>query len=294
MKISVSSYSFSSYIRGGKMTQFDTVKKAAELGFEGIEFTTLVPNSSPTKEEKLEYARKIKAEAEKCGIEIVAYCVSARLFQLTKEDNASVLKAVLDEVDVAAELGVPVMRHDVTWSVKFGENGEKTVSFDHQLPLITENVRKITEYAKKKGIRTCSENHGHVAQDSDRIERLYNAVADENYGILVDIGNFACVDENPITAVSRVAPYAFHVHAKDFYKTNFGEENTRSGGHITRACNILHGCVIGDGIIPVKHCIAVLKKAGYDGFVSIEYEGADDCIKALARGLNNLRSYIEE
>ena len=31
MKISVSSYSFSGYIRSGKMTQFDSVKKAAEV-----------------------------------------------------------------------------------------------------------------------------------------------------------------------------------------------------------------------------------------------------------------------
>ena len=43
MKLSVSSYSFQQYIRSGRMTQLDTVKKAAELGFEGIEFTDLKP-----------------------------------------------------------------------------------------------------------------------------------------------------------------------------------------------------------------------------------------------------------
>ncbi len=291
MKVSVSSYSFSSYIRNGKMTQLDTVKKAAELGFEGIEFISMSPNSSPTKEEKLDYARRIRAEAEKYGIDIVAYCIGARLYSLTEEENEAELKAVFDEIDIAAELGVPIMRHDVTGSVKFGE---KTVSFDRQLPVICENARKITEYAMKKGIRTCSENHGFVAQDSDRVERLYNAVAHDNYGILVDVGNFACVDEDSVSAVSRLAPYAIHVHAKDFYKTKFGEENARGGGIATRGCNILHGSVIGEGDIPTKQCIAVLKRAGYDGFVSIEYEGSDDCIEALAKGLKNLKSYIEE
>ncbi len=289
MKISVSSYSFSGYIREGKMTQLDTVKAAAELGFSGIEFTPLTPNLSPTKEEKLDYARKIKAEAEKYSIAIVAYCIGARLYNETEEENTAALSAVFDEVDIAAELGAPVMRHDVTWSTEFGG---KTVSFDRQLPLIAENARKITEYAAKKGIRTCTENHGFIAQDSDRVERLYNAVAHENYGILVDVGNFACADEDSVSAVSRLAPYAIHVHAKDFYKTKFGEENKRGGGLVTRGCNILHGCVIGEGDIPTAQCIAILKKAGYDGYVSIEYEGFEDCIEALGKGLSNLKTYI--
>lgn len=289
MKISVSSYSFSGYLREGKMTQLDTVKKAAELGFEGIEFTSLSPNPSPTKDEKLEYARKIKAEAEKCGIAIVAYCIGAKLFSISDEENEAALRAVFDEIDIAAELGAPIMRHDVTGSVKFGG---KTISFDHQLPMIAENARRITEYAMKKGIRTCSENHGFVAQDSDRVERLYNAVNHENYGILVDVGNFACADEDSVIAVSRLAPYAIHVHAKDFYITKFGEENKRGGGFVTRGCNTLLGSVIGEGDIPTKQCIAILKRAGYDGFVSIEYEGSEDCIEALAKGLVNLKSYI--
>ncbi len=289
MKISVSSYSFSSYINDGRMTQLDTVKAAAELGFSGIEFTSLSPNPSPTKEEKLDYARKIKAEAQKYGISIVAYCIGANLYNETDEENEAALKEVFDEVDIAAELGAPIMRHDVTWGIKFGE---KTVSFDCQLPKIAENARKITEYAAKKGIRTCTENHGFVAQDSDRVERLYNAVGHENYGILVDIGNFACADEDSVAAVSRLAPYAIHVHAKDFYITKFGKKNKKGEGLVTRGCNILRGSVIGEGDIPTEQCIAVIKRAGYDGFVSIEYEGSDDCKKALAKGLSNLKSYI--
>ena len=38
MKISVSAYSFYQYINQGKMTLFDTVSKAHEMGFEAIEF----------------------------------------------------------------------------------------------------------------------------------------------------------------------------------------------------------------------------------------------------------------
>ena len=91
-------------------------------------------------------------------------------------------------------------------------------SFDLMLPSIAENARAVTEYGASIGIRTCTENHGRIAQDNDRLERLFNAVAHDNYGLLIDMGNFLFVDEDPVMAVSRLAPYAFHVHAKDFTK----------------------------------------------------------------------------
>lgn len=271
------------------MTQLSAIKKAAEMGFSGIEFTELHPCDDPSKADKLDHAKKLRAEAEKCGIAIVAYCIGASLYQESEAASDAEVARVCDAVDVAAELGAPVMRHDVTGKTKFGD---RTVSFDRQLPIIAKNARRIAEYAASKGVMTCSENHGFVAQDSDRIERLYNAVAHENYGILIDIGNFACVDEDSAKAVSRLAPYAIHVHAKDFYITKFGEENKRDGGFLSRGCNTLLGSVIGEGDIPTAQCIAILKRAGYDGYLSIEYEGVDDCIEGLAQGLENLKEYI--
>ena len=43
--------------------------------------------------------------------------------------------------------------------------------------------------------------------------------------------------------------------------------------------------------MPIKRCLAILKKAGYDGYVSIEYEGAEDCIEGIKRGIENLISF---
>lgn len=287
MKISVSSYSFHAYVKEGKMTQLDCVKKAAELGFDGVEFIELAPNESPTFEDKLAYAAKIRAEAEKYGIDIVAYTVGANLYQSTDEENAKEVARVKRELDVAAALGAKILRHDVCYSEK---HGEKTVSFERMLPTIAKNAREITEYAQTLGIRTCTENHGYVAQDSDRVEKLYNTVAHDNYGILIDVGNFACADEDSTRAVSRLASYAVHVHAKDFVKKPYGTPVKE--GFDTRACNRLIACAVGDGDIPVEQCIAILKRAKYDGYVSIEFEGSEDSLTAIARGRERLLAYV--
>ncbi|MBR2353839.1 MAG: sugar phosphate isomerase/epimerase [Clostridia bacterium] len=292
MKPSVSSYSFQQLISSGEITQFEAIALAAEIGFEGIEFTDLRPNNKKdaTLEEQLEFARALREEAKRCGIAIVSYTIGADLYKGSDEADAAEVKRVMDQVKVAAELGAPTMRHDVCYKAVIGD---RTVGFDRMLPTIAKNARAITEFAATLGVRTCSENHGKIAQDSDRVERLYYAVDHENYGLLVDMGNFACADEDSALAVSRVAPYAIHVHVKDFVKIPFGKEAPEGlKTFSTRAQNLLAGCAIGDGDIPVAQCLAILKAAGYDGYVSIEFEGSKPCLDELRLGISRLKAMI--
>ena len=284
MKISVSSYSFSQYIRQGKLTQLDCVAKAKEMGFDAIEFIDL--DGAPDLEAQKEYARKIRMEADRVGIEINAYTIGGCLYKETREEMDAEIARLKGQVEVAAILGAKVMRHDVCYQLTKSGDGR---SFDMMLPYIADNAREITAYAQTLGVKTCTENHGYIAQDSDRVERLFNTVHHENYGLLVDMGNFVCADENPQTAVSRVAPYAIHVHAKDML---YRSEPTGDGWGMTRACNYFKGTVVGEGDVPVKECLQILKRAGYDGYVSIEFEGSGDCIEGIGRGLNNLRKMI--
>ena len=192
------------------------------------------------------------------------------------------------QVDIAAILGCSVMRHDVCYGT--GKTGTSR-SFGLMLPTIAENTRAVTEYAATKGIKTCTENHGYIAQDSYRVEQLFNAVAHDNYGLLVDIGNFLCADEDPAMAVSRVAPYAVHVHLKDML---YRSAPTGACRNMTRGGNYFCGTVVGEGDVPVKQCLRIIRATGYDGFISLEYEGSEDCLAGIARGLANVKKILEE
>ena len=282
MKISVSSYSFAQYVSTGKMTQLDCVNKAKEMGFDGVEFTNII---APDGVDPKTVAKKIRDAADKAGIEINAYTISANLYQDTDEKSDAEVERLKGQLDIADILGAKVMRHDVCY--KLGTVGASR-SFDLMLPTIAKNAKRVTEYAEKLGIKTCTENHGYIAQDSYRVEKLFNAVAHGNYGLLVDVGNFSCVDENNVTAVSRVAPYAVHVHAKDMA---FSSEPKEGYTLKTRGCNYLKCTYLGGGDVNVKKCIEVLKRAGYDGYVSIEYEGPNDCIEGIKTGIENLKSF---
>ena len=284
MKICVSSYSFSELMAKEELNQFSAIAKAKELGFDGIEFAGISPHDGSTKEE---YARKLREEADRLQFPIASFVFGADLINGTEgrspEQEVEYVKSM---VDIGQILGVPVIRHDVLYSL--GEYAD----FYALLRVLSDRVRRVTEYAAGKGIRTSVENHGFICQDPDRCVALYKAVDHPNFGLLCDIGNFLCADAEPAAAVSVVAPYAVFAHAKDFYVKCADDTDPGRGFFKSRGGNYLKGTIIGHGNVPVVQCLQILKDAGYEGFLSLEFEGMEDTIDALQIGLENLQRYI--
>lgn len=284
MKTSVSIYSFGPYL--DKLGIYGVIDKAAELGFEGIEFTL---NGDWTRNLDCGVAREVGEYARSKGLIISNASCGADFLNGSNgvlEDEVNRLKPF---IDFSAALGSPGMRHDVA----NGFRGRKyALGYDVALPTLVKGVRAVSEYAASKGIRTMTENHGYYSQDSARVSKLIDAVNYENFGALVDIGNFMCADEEPWKAVGIMAPYAFHVHAKDFFFKRGDEIAPGDGWFMNRAGNYLRGTVIGHGDARVAQSINVLRRAGYDGFLSIEFEGIEDHIKGISMGLTNLKRFI--
>ena len=286
MKFSVSSYSFQRLLNSGKYTQLDLIGVAKEMGFDGIEYIDLMPTDGMS---DLEYAVVLRDAAEKAGIEIVAYTIGADF--LGEKGWEAEAQRLFGQVDVAEALGAKLMRHDATGGFK-GEDA-KYKSFDSALPILANGCRMVTEYAVQKGIATMVENHGYFCQDSVRVEKLVNEVANPNFGLLVDMGNFMCGDDEPAKAVGTVAKYAKHVHAMDFHKKSGNGPDPGDGFFRTRGGDYLRGAVVGHGDVPVYQCVQTLKRSGYDGYVTIEFEGVEDNEWAIKTGLENLKKYAE-
>lgn len=113
MKFSVSIYSFFSSIRKGEITPVECVAKAKELEFDAVEAVDFV-NFSGDKENMLRQAAELKNEAEKQGLPISSLAIGADFLNGSDGDRAAEIRRVKDFVDVAAALGAPKMRHDIT------------------------------------------------------------------------------------------------------------------------------------------------------------------------------------
>ena len=284
MKTSVSSYSYHKLLRSGEMDLFQVMDKTKEIGFDAIE---LIDFAAPEGKTVPAFAAELRNYAEKIGLAISSYTIGANFLQ---EDVAAEVTRIKGQVDIAAILGVKVMRHDIFSSYPDGYQGIRT--FDAVLPLIAPAIREVAEYAATKGIITMSENHGYIAQDADRLLRLYTAVNCPNYRYLCDIGNFICADEDCAVSVGKMTELISHVHVKDFFIRSGMEPDPGRGWFRTRAGNYIRGTVFGQGNIPTFQCLRVIKKSGYDGYLSLEFEGMEEPLQSIEIGYENLKRYI--
>jgi len=270
------------------MSQLEIIPKAKSMGFEFIEFSGL---STPPGVTPDAFAPQVRDACAEVGLPILNYTIGSDFLNGSKGEWKAEADRLRDELRIAKILGATGMRHDATRGYPAGHVGPR--SFDDALPTLIKACRAVTEHAADLGIKTMVENHGFFCQDSERVEKLVNGVNHPNFGLLVDMGNFLCADEDPAKAVGRVAPYAVHVHAKDFHVKSGSQPDPGKGWFRSRAGNYLRGAIIGHGEVPIPSCIGILKQAGYDGALSIEFEGMEPTLEGIAIGLENLRRFAE-
>lgn len=122
-------------------------------------------------------------------------------------------------------------------------------------------IREVAEYAAGYGIRICIETHISSLTMSVRdTVRLVQDVNMANVGILLD---YAWVElagvETGAEAIRRAAPYIFHVHIKDWTLESRLPLKKKSR-------------LMGEGTVRWGEALAELKRIGYTGYVSDEYE----------------------
>lgn len=285
MKTSVSSYSFGHYGSQNELGMLGIIDKTKEMGFDGIEFAA--DDWWFNDEEML---KRMRERCEKNSLPVVNVAVGADFLNGSGGDLEREIEETCKKVDKAAILGSMMMRHDATGGFSFEQ--KTAIGYDDALPRLVEGCRRVTEYAKERGIMTLTENHGFFSQDSVRVEKLINSVANDNFGALVDVGNFLCADDDPNIAVGRIGRLARHVHVKDFFVKSGMEPNPGAGWFQSRGGYYLRGTIVGHGDARVFQSLKSLKWNGYDGFVSIEFEGIEDNLMGVSIGLENLKRFF--
>ena len=265
---------------------YDVIEFAKQIGCEHIEF---VPFHTPfvlEKEGKIDsaYIESVRRKCEDLSLEISTYSVNADLLILDKEAREREFNRVKLHIDAAEQLGLRVMRHDVaSFRRPFSSNTPE--NFEKELPLMIDGIRYLYEYADKKGIATTLENHGFFCNGADRVIRMIQASDCPNLKMTLDVGNFLCVDEDPVASVKKCLPYAAIIHFKDFYvrkKDRLPGQtemfNCNNGSWFeTIAGKMLRGSILGQGDIDIPDVVRLIKNSGFDGYLSLEFEGMEEC-----------------
>ncbi len=282
MKIGISSYCFHRNFISGAMSLDDLIDWVSASPAEHLELA-VVPNAPLVSPEmSADDIASVRRRANDGNVELSGLAVGADLSLADDGEREREIQRICQYVDLAAELGIPRLRHDVVPHA--GHSGDDLPLFEEVLPRIVSACKEVTTYAAARGVVTCLENHGRFVQSSHRVRRIVHAVDDPNFGTLLDIGNFVGVDEDPYVGVFENLPYAVGIHLKDFYV-----RSEDPGGHWgrTRAGRYIRAAIFGQGDIDTRGIISLIKESGFDGYVSLEFEGWEDIDRACNAGLEH-------
>jgi sugar phosphate isomerase/epimerase len=261
LKLSIAAYSYRDYLTGKKSPKFDLfefVNLAADMGLDGVEPTSYYFPADVTPD----YLNRLKLHAFTLGLDISGTAVGNNFCLPPGSKRDEEISKTLRWIDRAAELDAPVIRI-FAGTVPKGSTEEQAVAW------AIEGIKAVLPHAVKKGIVLALENHGGITAKPEQILKLVNAIESPNFGVNLDTGNFRGGD--PYAEIAQLAPYAMNVQVKT--------EVERAGSRKKEDANL-------------ARVIAILREARYSGYVVLEYEAAEDPLKAIPRHIKTLRQLI--
>ncbi len=263
MKLSISMWSVVSSVRQGRIDLPGFVEFAArqqENGARGVELLDYF-----WRDRTVEMG-KVKQQIADAGLELAVYSIGNDFFQPDRALWEQQLADLKTGVEVADCLDVRTLR-------VFSGNAKPGYAFDDGFAWIVDGLAAGAHYAESHGVTLALENHGLMAGRSAQVRRVIEAVGSPALRANIDTGNFLLVNQNPTEAAQELAALAALVHLKDFRRARAGETE-----HVYKALDGVPftGAVVGQGEVDLPAILKILGEAGYEGWLSLEYEGGDD------------------
>lgn len=116
------------------------------------------------------------------------------------------LQKAIASLEVAHRLGSPL------GLFYFGYAGR--VTREGRIRLAVEQVAQLADAAADYGITVTTENYDYFT--SRDFEEIFTKLNRPNVGLHNDTGNWLLLDEDPLEATKRMAPYTYHAHVRDY------------------------------------------------------------------------------
>lgn len=271
-RIGVSTYSFWRFNGPKEETPIEyCIDQAAAMGFDGVELLLVQMESDENS-----YLQKIKRQAFHAGLDLMGFSTHQGFVYPDKEKRDSEIEKTIHQIELAYALGIPTMRLNTgRWgTIKsfddfMANQGKEPVlegyTEDQGFEWVIDAIEKCLPTAEKCGVTLGLENHWGLGRTAEGVLRIVNAIDSPWLQITSDTGNFL---ENQYNQLEMMAPQTSLVQAKTYY-----------GGGKWYTLDIDYDRVA-----------EIFKKAGYNGYISIEFEGNEDPITAIPKSLELVRN----
>jgi sugar phosphate isomerase/epimerase len=247
-KISLAQWSLNKAFFGRKLNHLDFAKTAKrEFGIDAVEY---VNQFFMDKAKDESYLADMKKRAADEGVtSVLIMCDNEG--DLGDSNEQARTKAVENHykwVEAAKYLGCH--------SIRVNARSNPRLSYDEQMKLAADGLRRLTEFGDKHQINVIVENHGGLSSNGGWLAGVMKEVNMPRCGTLPDFGNFVIdrrtnEEYDKYKGVAELMPFAKGVSAKSYAFDEKGNETT----------------------IDYPRMMKIVLAAGYRGYVGVEYEG---------------------
>jgi sugar phosphate isomerase/epimerase len=171
-------------------------------------------------------------------------------------------------IQFAAVLGAPVVNTDESYRPEW-------VSLDEAWPLMKYTLKTVLRVAERYGIAIGIEPHNEISRTTDGLMRIATLVDHPLLRINYDTGNAYLAGEDIYAALDLIGSRLVHMHAKDISIQHSEAERGKVSGTPV-------GCGCGDGVVDWARVIAIIRKHGFNGVLSVECGSPGEAERSLA------------
>lgn len=269
VRIGASTYCYW-HFRGERTPIESVLSRADALGLDGVEILHVQMG-----EESPAYLNYLKRTAFRMGLDLYLLSTHQSFVSPDEGERQRAIEHTNYCIDLADRLGIPSIRiNSGRWGTikSFDElmarRGEEPplpgYTDDDAFGWVIGSIEKCIPRAAECGVTLLIENHWGLTRKPEGVLRIWEAFRSPTLGILMDTGNFL---EDPYDELEKLAPYTALVQAKTYY--GGGEWYTLD--------------------LDYPRIAAILRKANFSGWVSLEFEGKEDPNTAVPKSIAMLR-----
>jgi sugar phosphate isomerase/epimerase len=269
--IAVSTYSFWRFRDDSKLSIEQCIDEAARLGFQGVEILHIQMESDETG-----YLNRLKRRAFVNGLDLCGFSTHQGFVSPDVALRQKNIDHTIHTIELAYTLGIPTIRvntgrwgttksFDELMANRGIEPRLEGYSDDDGFRWVIDSLEKCLPTAERCGVTMGLENHWGLGRTPEGVLRIIEAIDSPWLQATLDTGNFL---EDPYDKLEKLAPRAVLVQAKTYY-----------GGGIWYTLDLDY-----------RRIAEMLRRHGYRGYISLEYEGNEDWRTAIPKSLAMLRN----
>ena len=273
--IGVSTYSFWQF-RGDRPGIEACIDKAAAMGFDGVEILHL-----QMEDQSRAAIGRIKRRAHSLGLALMGFSTHQGFVSPDEGLRRAEIRKTLHQIELASLLGIPTMRintgrwgtiksFDELMARKGIEPPLEGRTDEEAFGWVIDAIGKLLPRAEECGVVLGLENHWGLGRTAEGVLRIVEAIRSPWLQMTLDTGNFL---ERPYEQMERMAsspvPIAL-VQAKTYY-----------GGGRWYTLDLDYARIA-----------ELLRRRGYRGWISLEFEGNEKPESGVPKSLELLRRHF--